>query len=735
MPWTIIIKCNNKLAITMAITIKNEPTEHEPQVGGDHRLNTILRVLQSIEYRQQQYTDTELDKKDCATIVSQLAALQTPPQNDEYKVFCDQILSIQSKLPLLCKNKVVANNMLLAFYQEISTEGKSPSPVLSIVLQLLNPESIQLELQRMRGRKLGAGGLERALMTLCGWLAKWTMTPNLGTLINALFEQLKKQQEHNYILSSVTENYLERLFKVVILSDHGNSVWPVVLQMLTIEHRQFRVLDKVLPRLQMWANAGLFNQIPRTFLARFLELVIEELKRNPYCATFNHTEVYDILRPYENLLKQSEDGSSGSRIAESATASSSYDLVGHQSFISSNGHVGLHNLGNTCYMNSILQALFMTTSFRNDILVNVKEDAVRTSPLLAQLQQLFALLQYSGSWRRTAVEPIGFLSTARPPTFLPGHQHDSSEFLGHLLDSLHEQEQQQVASMAGLATGGGGECTAVGRTFSGRTVTRSRCAVCRAQSEHTDHFRDLQLAFPTTGSASGGGDGTTSVQALLDYYLQPEPLTGDNQYHCSHCSQLTDGERCTRILHPPPPRLLLTLKHFRYDPATQLRTKLLQRVQLDQHIRLDGEGGCLVEYELYAAVVHCGHSLDAGHYYTYAQEGGGENGANREWYKFNDATVTVASPTDLLTIPSPSAAYVLFYRRTDMPEPPRLVPTELPERLRSLLQRDRAEAAAILGGTTSSGAAGSSSSTRRPPPGGGSCGGNGLGTGFSHYVC
>lgn len=728
----------------MAITIKNEPVEHEPQVGGDHRLKTILRVLQSIEHHQQQYTGTELVKQDCATIVSQLAALQTPKQNEEYKAFCDQILEIQMKLPMWCKDKLVANFMLMAFYQEISSVDKNSSPVLSIVLQLLNPDSIHQDLLWEPGMKFGMGGLERALMTLCGWLAKWTMTPNLGSLVNALFGQLKKQPEHIYILSSVTENHLERLFNLVILPTHGNSVWPVVLQMLSIDHREFQVLDKVLPRLRYWANvnAGPFNKVPRPFLARFIELVYEQMKQNPFCVSGSRNDALTVLRPYEKLLKLQpvEDGT-----VESLT---SYDLMMQQGFVTSNNnkHVGLHNLGNTCYMNSILQALFMTTTFRNDILANVKEDAVRTSPLLAQLQQLFALLQYSGSWRRTALEPVGFLSTARPPTFLPGHQHDSSEFLGHLLDSLHEQEQQQQQ---------GGECTAVGRTFSGRTVTRSRCAACDAQSEHTDHFRDLQLAFPTTGGAAG--DGTTSVQALLDYYLQPEPLTGDNQYHCSNCSTLTDGERCTRILHPPPPRLLLTLKHFRYDPATQLRTKLLQRVQLDQQIRLgvvsstaaegNGEvGSMVVEYELYAAVVHCGHSLDAGHYYTYAQDcsvtdnSGGETASGgvgeRGWYKFNDATVTDASPGDLLTIPSPSAAYVLFYRRTDMPEPPRLVTSELPERLRNLLQRDRSEATVNFGAGGSNSA--NNSITRRPPPGGGgggSCGGSGMGASFSRYVC
>jgi ubiquitin carboxyl-terminal hydrolase 35/38 len=96
-------------------------------------------------------------------------------------------------------------------------------------------------------------------------------------------------------------------------------------------------------------------------------------------------------------------------------------------------------LGNTCYMNSVLQALFMTKPFRNEILLYDKD----MTPLLSKLQTLFALLQHS---KRYSMSPNDILNLARPPGFLPGHQHDSSEFLGYLLDVLHEQEKTAACS-------------------------------------------------------------------------------------------------------------------------------------------------------------------------------------------------------------------------------------------------------------------------------------------------
>ena len=41
------------------------------------------------------------------------------------------------------------------------------------------------------------------------------------------------------------------------------------------------------------------------------------------------------------------------------------DLVFQQK--SADGFVGLRNQGATCYLNSIIQSLFMTTEFRNEI--------------------------------------------------------------------------------------------------------------------------------------------------------------------------------------------------------------------------------------------------------------------------------------------------------------------------------------------------------------------------------
>lgn len=93
----------------------------------------------------------------------------------------------------------------------------------------------------------------------------------------------------------------------------------------------------------------------------------------------------------------------------------------------------------------------MTKMFRNDLLTS-NHDGV---PLLSKLQVLFALLQHS---RKASLSPSDILSLARPPGFQPGHQHDSSEFLGYLLDVLHEQEKSVYICTHGHDAATAGKC-------------------------------------------------------------------------------------------------------------------------------------------------------------------------------------------------------------------------------------------------------------------------------------
>jgi ubiquitin carboxyl-terminal hydrolase 35/38 len=79
----------------------------------------------------------------------------------------------------------------------------------------------------------------------------------------------------------------------------------------------------------------------------------------------------------------------------------------------------------------------MTKQFCREVLVTERfEDRA-----VIELQELFALMLFSP---RPEQNPKKVVNLIRPDDFLPGIQHDSSEFLGSLLDRLHELEKKRL---------------------------------------------------------------------------------------------------------------------------------------------------------------------------------------------------------------------------------------------------------------------------------------------------
>jgi len=334
---------------------------------------------------------------------------------------------------------------------------------------------------------------------------------------------------------------------------------------------------------------------------------------------------------------------------------------------------------------------------------------------------------------------------------VPGVQQDCSEFLRHLLNTVHEQEMNSgrrtsataagrgakrkiAAALPGLFSHGAAESSdesrsppsLVERSFAGLLSTTCRCLRCGTASSRTESFMDLALAIPTEShsvplsaaasssvhstpamvggsplvsssddvraksSSSTSSVGSLSLNSLLQCFLSPERLDGDNQYHCNGpCSGLQDGERHVEICAAPA-YLVVTLMRFSYDAQSGAHSKIFTDIQYPLVLGVPvrsaapesaADGFSEEKYGLVGVIVHSGSSSDAGHYFCYARHSvppssatslcstdvdGNEDCFADRWFMFNDSRVTRASFDNIRSLThkfSRDTAYVLIFRR------------------------------------------------------------------------
>jgi ubiquitin C-terminal hydrolase len=145
---------------------------------------------------------------------------------------------------------------------------------------------------------------------------------------------------------------------------------------------------------------------------------------------------------------------------------------------------GMQNLGNTCYANAAVQAVFTLTSFRRAIFAAA--GAAAGGAHTRATRALFALL--AGS-RRRAIRPTSFMATCRPSWFPAGSQQDSAEFLVHWLDQL-DREAEQVAE-------GKGENPV--RQLTGTSIKKVTCRHCGHSGSREESFTVMPLPIIAEG--------------------------------------------------------------------------------------------------------------------------------------------------------------------------------------------------------------------------------------------
>ncbi|XP_066267004.1 ubiquitin carboxyl-terminal hydrolase 9X-like isoform X4 [Branchiostoma lanceolatum] len=369
------------------------------------------------------------------------------------------------------------------------------------------------------------------------------------------------------------------------------------------------------------------------------------------------------------------------------------------------GFVGLKNAGATCYMNSVIQQLYMINSVRSGILTaegaandNMDEelsgdekqdseaaDSTRSADDRSQggqiiqsnidpgeeresfhmedkpsgkqegrkeydmgvLRQIQAIFGHLAASKLQYYVPRGFWKQFRlwgEPVNLR-EQHDALEFFNSLVDSLDEALKTL------------GYTPVLSKVLGGSFADQKICKDCPHRYSREESFTTLNVDIRNH----------SNLLDSLEQYVKGDLLEGANAYHCEKCNKKVDTVKrmCIKKL---PQVLAIQLKRFDYDWERECAIKFNDYFEFPREFDMEPytvKGLAKIEgeeihgddespdnedaeppstkYRLTGILVHSGQA-SGGHYYSYIIQRSPEG--QLRWYKFDDGEVTECKMDD-----------------------------------------------------------------------------------------
>lgn len=331
------------------------------------------------------------------------------------------------------------------------------------------------------------------------------------------------------------------------------------------------------------------------------------------------------------------------------------------------GLTGLKNLGNSCYMNSVLQCIsnigilnnyFCRGKYKEHL--NQRPDNPTRGEVAEEVAHVIRNL-WLGQYRSIACRDFKGVVGKYMDRFRGCSQQDAHEFLTFLMDWLHNDLKLQKEHHLKEATNFGpknsdtdavtGAINAWNEfkskhesvmltSFFIQQVSTVQCSSCSVKSmNYEEPTSNLTLLLPSAARCT--------LSECLRLYTSKERISG---YKCESCHGHHDAEKYVDLCRLPP-ILIIHLKRFYSDGFYQKRQTFVDfpLENLDMRNYTPNKYQPHTVYDLCGVSNHYG-TLEGGHYTAYCK-----NGA--KWYKFDDQDVNEISRDEVKS----ANAYILFY--------------------------------------------------------------------------
>ena len=324
---------------------------------------------------------------------------------------------------------------------------------------------------------------------------------------------------------------------------------------------------------------------------------------------------------------------------------------------------GLPNLGNTCYLNSVLQMLFNTQKLTEYLLNNRSiclkileyNKDYKNIMVVATFYRLFIARQLQGqkevhNWIKKFKKVFGEHFRDQ---FYGFRQNDQHECINCLLNVLHEGlgikrnmtiigdvtnvidelEQKSLLNFRSQTLSGWRiekdpsivYPSIISDLFGGQFHERTECINCNNVSSAFSSFRVMQMPFPT------GKD--LDINSFINYFTSITQLSESEKYHCSKCNKDIRARRRITIWKKPQV-LLISLKRFicTMNPLRiyKINHGIIPNKEIDLTSYTSKRTSDMHKYQLYSLGIHSG-GINGGHCVTEAL-----SSCDGSWELFDD---------------------------------------------------------------------------------------------------
>lgn len=335
------------------------------------------------------------------------------------------------------------------------------------------------------------------------------------------------------------------------------------------------------------------------------------------------------------------------------------------------GYTGLRNLGNTCFLNSCVQALSHTYEIHELLNKQSINDRINESKQIFDahiFKEWKELTETMWSGNGT-VQPLKFVSAVQKVAhkkdieiFTGWAQNDVTEFLRFIVNCFHasiartvkvkitgkpasDTDQLAMKCYEMLNDNFSKEYSEIQDLFYGIMVSDiSNIQTGKSNSLKPEQYFILDFPIPEK-------DGIVTLCDCLNTFVKKELLSGDNQWFNEKTGNKEDVNKQIRFWNFPKV-LVITLKRF--DATGKKSDKFVDfpLTDLDLSKYVEDYFPNKYVYDLYGICNHMG-STDGGHYTAFVKNQKGV------WIYYNDSDVSIVKNATQMITPM---AYCLFYR-------------------------------------------------------------------------